>query len=439
MGQSLYIETYGCQMNVNDSELVASILADAGYTLCQSAQDADVVLLNTCAIRDNAETRILGRLAHFRNLRATQTPHLTIGVLGCMASRLKGELLSPGVGANLVVGPDSYRELPRLLTRAQNAVAIRLSDRETYQGIAPLRYATNGVSAFVSIMRGCDNHCTFCVVPFTRGTERSRDPLSILQEVEVLRDTGYREVTLLGQNVDSYQWSMGAGDDLPFAGLLERVARQAPDMRIRFSTSYPNDLTEAVLRTMAQYGNICPHIHLPVQSGSDRMLRAMRRKYTRAEYLQQVARIRAIIPTVAITTDIIAGFCGEQVVDHQATLSLMREVGYDAAFMFKYSDRPGTYAHNRLPDDVPEEVKTQRLVEIIELQNELSLQSNMHDVGREFEVLVEGDSKRSAEDACGRTGQNKMVVFKKQQSEPGQYTHVRIVSCTSQTLLGELV
>jgi len=439
--KKLYVETYGCQMNVADTEVVASVMQTDGYELTANLEEADAVFVNTCSVRDNAEQRVVSRLQYFRSLKRGGRPRLIVGVLGCMAERAKEELVEKH-GVDLVAGPDSYMDLPNLVgavERGEKAVNVSLSTEETYRNVKPLKMAGVHVTGFVSIMRGCNNFCSYCIVPYTRGRERSRDVDSILSEIEDMRAKGYRDVTLLGQNVNSYLYRSAEDEEVSFARLLERAAEAAPDVRIRFMTSHPKDMSDEMLHVMAAHRNICKYIHLPAQSGSSRMLAVMKRGYTREWYLDRIAAIRRILPGCAISTDLFCGFHSETEADHQETLSLMREVGYDSAFMFKYSDRPGTYAHNRLPDDVPEEGKTQRLVGIIELQNELSLQSNMHDVGREFEVLVEGDSKRSAEDACGRTGQNKMVVFKKQQSEPGQYTHVRIVSCTSQTLLGELV
>lgn len=440
--KKIYIETYGCQMNVNDSEVVASLLETAGMAITADPLQADIVLINTCAIRDNAEVRVLGRLAHFKHLRQTSMPSLIIGVLGCMASRLRTELLAPDVGANLVVGPDSYRHLPELIaraTRGEIAAETTLSRDETYSDIIPVRYATNGISAFTSIMRGCDNVCTYCVVPFTRGRERSRSPHTIVDEVKMLASQGFREVTLLGQNVDSYRWQPEQRDEVHFADLLEMVAKCAPAMRVRFSTSHPKDLTDEVLYTMAMYENICPHIHLPVQSGSDRMLKLMHRHYTRKHYLQRIEAIRKLLPGCSITTDFIAGFCCETAADHQETLRLMEEVRFDFAYMFKYSERPGTFAARRLTDDVEENVKNARLEEIIALQTEHSKRSNQADVGQKFEVLIEGESKRSSEDFCGRTPQNKMAVFPRGAARPGEYVEVRVEDCSSSTLLGKIV
>lgn len=442
VGSRVYIETYGCQMNVNDSEVVASVLGTHGYRVTEWEEEADVVLINTCAIRDNAEVRIRGRLAYFKALREERCPQMLVAVLGCMAERLKKELLVPATGVNVVVGPDAYRELPRLLEEARHSgqsIDTRLSKTETYADIVPLRYGTNGISAFTSIMRGCDNMCTYCVVPFTRGRERSRGSRSIVREVLDLHAKGFREVTLLGQNVDSYRFDDGKGGITSFPDLLEEVAQAVPSMRIRFATSHPKDITDEVLYTMAMYENICQHIHLPVQSGSTVMLERMRRTYTRELYLRRVERIRRILPGCAISTDIIAGFCGETVEDHRATLSLMEEVQFDSAFMFMYSERPGTYAARHLADDVPEAEKNARLQEIIALQSQHSKARNQADVGREFEVLVEGPSKKNPEEFCGRTEQNKMVVFPKGRVQPGDYAVVQVQGSTSSTLLGSLV
>lgn len=437
----VYIETYGCQMNVSDSEVVAAILSDAGYLIVNDAALCDVVLINTCAIRDNAEVRILGRLAHFRHLRQTANPELVVGVLGCMAGRVREHLLDATVGANLVVGPDGYRQLPALIDQVRNegtALYTTLSRHETYSDIIPLRYGANGITGFTSIMRGCDNMCTYCVVPFTRGRERSREPDTIVAEVVALRDAGYREVTLLGQNVDSYHWGPQGRAGVNFSDLIERVAQAVPGLRVRFSTSHPKDITDEVLYTMAMYENVCMHIHLPVQSGSNRMLERMRRGYTAEHYLGRVEAIRRLMPYCCISTDIIAGFCGETAADHEATLRLMEKVRFDSAFMFKYSERPGTYAARHWDDDVPEDVKTARLEEIIALQGEHSNESNRADIGRRFEVLVEGVSRKSEEDFCGRTEGNKMVVFPRGDCKVGDYVEVQIQGCTSSTLLGHL-
>lgn len=438
--RQLFIETYGCQMNVNDSEVVLSILQPAGFSLCDSYKEADLILINTCSIRDNAEQRIWGRLDLFR-LEKVKRKGLKVGVLGCMAERLKEELLNhPAV--DLVAGPDSYRSLPSLLDSLEGGgkqINTILSLEETYADISPVRMDKNGVSSFISIMRGCNNMCSYCVVPYVRGGERSRDPQTIVEEARVLFQNGYKEVTLLGQNVDSYHWTNpdNPTETTSFAMLLEMVALIDPALRVRFSTSHPKDMSDAVLYTMAMYNNICKHIHLPVQSGSDAMLLKMNRKYTREQYLERVAKIREIMPGCSISTDIIAGFSGESEEDHRETLSVMREVGYYTAFMFQYSERPNTKAARRYPDDVPPEVKSARLNEIIKLQSELSLASNKADLGKEFEVLAEGFSKKSKAELTGRTQQNKVVVFPAGNHKAGDYVTVKIESCTSATLIGK--
>ncbi|MHC1689582.1 MAG: tRNA (N6-isopentenyl adenosine(37)-C2)-methylthiotransferase MiaB [Bacteroidales bacterium] len=437
--RQVFIETYGCQMNVNDSEVVLSILQQSGYSLCNSIKEADLILINTCSIRDNAETRIWGRLDIFR-LEKLRRKGIIVGILGCMAERLKDELLKhPAV--DIVAGPDSYRELPALLndlTGGSKQINTMLSHEETYADISPVRMDKNGVSSFISIMRGCNNMCSYCVVPYVRGAERSRDPNSIVKEAQDLFESGYREVTLLGQNVDSFHW---ADPDNPtntvnFAQLLEMVALIDPKLRVRFSTSHPKDMGHAVLYTMAMYPNICNHIHLPVQSGSDAMLEKMNRKYTRAEYLERVAMIHKILPECSISTDIIAGFSGETAADHEDTLSIMKEVGYYTAFMFQYSERPNTKAARHYPDDVAPEVKNERLNEIIKLQNELSLASNIADLGKVVEVLVEGYSKRSREELVGRTSQNKVCIFPAGEHKVGDYVMVKVETCSSATLKG---
>lgn len=435
----VFIETYGCQMNVNDSEVVLSILQSCGYALCEKIEQADLILVNTCSIRDNAEQRIWGRLDNFKALKKKKKS-LIVGVLGCMAGRLKEELLNHSV-VDIVAGPDSYRDLPKLirsLTSGEKQINTLLSHEETYADISPVRLDKNGVSAFISIMRGCNNMCSYCVVPYTRGAERSRDPRTIVREAENLFENGYKEISLLGQNVDSYNWvdPENPTHKVNFAQLLEMVALISPKLRVRFSTSHPKDMASSVLYTMAMYPNICDHIHLPVQSGSDAMLDRMNRKYTRAMYLERVAKIREIIPDCSISTDIIAGFCGETEEDHKQTLSIMREVGYYTAFMFQYSQRPNTKAARHFPDDVPADVKTRRLNEIIALQNELSLKSNQEDLGKEFEVLVEGNSKRSTSELSGRTSQNKVCVFPAGNHKVGDYVTVKVLSCTSATLKG---
>ncbi len=438
-GRKLYIETYGCQMNVNDSEVVLSILQDEGFRYTERIDEADVILVNTCSIRDNAEQRIWGRLREFVPLKR-RNKQLLVGVIGCMAERLKERLLEQEGLVDLVAGPDAYRDLPRLLRQAEGgerAVNVLLSREETYAEIAPVRLDKNGVSAFISIMRGCNNMCSYCVVPYTRGGERSRDPQTILDEARRLFEGGYREVTLLGQNVNSYCWKTD-GEETNFAALLAAVAGISPLLRVRFSTSHPKDLSDEVLHTMARFPNLCRAIHLPAQSGSTRMLELMNRKYTREWYLDRIAAIRRILPDCAISTDLIAGFCTETEEDHAQTLSLMKEVGYASAFMFKYSERPNTRAARHMQDDVPDEVKTARLTQIIDLQNELSLRSNRQDVGKVFEVLVEGTSKRRDDQLFGRTSQNKVVVFDRGEVSVGDYVKVRVTDCSSATLRGEI-
>ncbi len=432
----IYIETYGCQMNVNDSEVILRIMQDAGYVLTDNIDEAGVILANTCSIRDNAEQRIWGRIEQFRLQKRRR--NVVIGITGCMAERLKDSLLENHT-VDLVAGPDSYRNLPEMIkavTPDNPQINVLLSQEETYADISPVRMDRNGISAFISIMRGCNNVCSYCVVPYTRGAERSRDPQSILREARELADNGYREITLLGQNVDSYLWENGRKTD--FADLLESVADSVPGIRIRFSTSHPKDISDKVIETMARHGNICRHIHLPVQSGSNAMLEKMRRKYTREWYLERVGRIRSVMPDCGISTDIIAGFCGETEKDHEDTLDLMKAVGFDSAFMFQYSERPGTLAARKYPDDVPADVKTARLNEIISLQNTLSLESNRKDVGKRFRVLIDGTSKRNAEEFCGRTSSNKVCVFSAPGYGIGDYAEVVVRSCTSATLLSRL-
>lgn len=428
-----HIETYGCQMNQNDSEVVVAVMQKSGFEYTASLDEADVVLVNTCAIRDNAEQRIWGRLAEFRGLKKRK-PWLLVGIIGCMAERLKDRLIEQEKTVDIVVGPDGYRTLPDLVRQAAagvKAVNVLLSREETYAEISPVRLDRNGVTAFVSIMRGCNNMCAYCVVPYTRGVERSRDAETILAEVRDLFARGYREVTLLGQNVNSYRYG-----DMNFAQLLARVADVSPLLRVRFATSHPKDLSDELIDTIASRPNICRAIHLPAQSGSSRILELMNRKYTREWYLGRIAAIRRRLPDCSISTDLIAGFCTETAEDHAQTLSLMREVGYEFAYMFKYSERPGTKAQRTMTDDVPEEVKTARLTQIIGLQNDLSLESNRRDVGRHFEVLVEGTSKRSADEVYGRTSQNKVVILPKMNYQPGDYVHVLITDCSSATLIG---
>lgn len=437
-GPKVRIETYGCQMNVADSEVIASMMAMAGYELTEADDEASAVMINTCSIRDNAEQKIYNRLAYWNARRRKSGRNIIIGVVGCMAERLKHKLVE-SYGVDLVAGPDAYMDLPALVASAEageKAVNVELSTTETYRDIMPKRIG-GAVSGFVSIMRGCNNFCTYCIVPYTRGRERSREPQSILAEVADLRARGFREATLLGQNVNSYRFENSDGTITDFPALLAMVAESAPDMRIRFTTSHPKDMSDATLEAIASHPNLARHIHLPVQSGSNAVLKAMNRKYTREWYLDRVAAIRRIIPDAAITTDMFTGFHNETEEDFEQTLSLMREVGYAAAFMFKYSERPGTYASKHLPDNVPEEVKVARLTRMIELQNELSLESNRADIGREFEVLVEGASKRSDEEVFGRTSQNKVVVFARGNHRPGDFVRVRVTEASSATLRGE--
>jgi len=447
--KKLYLESYGCQMNFADSEVVASILVKDGYETTRNVDEADVVFINTCSIRENAEAKVRKRLTEFKSKKVTN-PNLVIGILGCMAERLKKDLLEEEKLVDLIAGPDSYRDLPNLIEEVgtgQKAVNVLLSRDETYADITPVRLDQGGVSAFVSITRGCDNMCSFCVVPFTRGRERSRDPKTIVDECKILFADGYREVTLLGQNVDSYRWNLTSKGEIKseteattnFAQLLEMVALVSPELRIRFSTSHPKDMVDEVLHMMASYENICPYIHLPVQSGNTEVLERMNRGYSREWYLDRIAAIRRIMPDCAITTDIISGFCGETEEQHQETLSLMDEVIYDYAFMYKYSERPKTLAERRFEDDVPDDVKGRRLEEIINKQLQHSLILNERQIGSIHKVLIEGNSKRSTEDYCGRTGGNKMVIFPKSSVEKGSYVHVKISSCTSATLFGEII
>ena len=440
--KKLYIETYGCQMNVADSEVVASVMKMAGYETCEELDVADAVFLNTCSVRDNAEQKIINRLDTLNAMR-NKGHKFIIGVLGCMAERVKEDLLQHH-HADVVAGPDAYLSLPDLVAQAEagyKAINIELSTTETYRDIVPQRICGTHIGGFVSIMRGCNNFCHYCIVPYTRGRERSRDVESILREVKDLHDRGYREVTLLGQNVNSYSAIQpdGSGKDVPFPTLLRLVAESVPDMRVRFTTSHPKDMSDDTLKVIAEMPNICHHIHLPVQSGSNRILKLMNRKYTREWYLSRVDAIRNIIPDCAISTDIFVGYHSETEEDHRLSLSLMEEVGYDSAFMFKYIERPGTYASRHLPDDVPEEVKLARLAEMIELQTRLSAKSNAADIGKTFDVLIEGYSKRSREQLCGRTGQNKMVVFDKGSCRIGQTVKVKITDSSSATLKGETV
>ncbi len=439
-----YIESYGCQMNFSDSEIIASILQGEGFGATRNVEEADLIFLNTCSIREKAEQTVRKRLTEFKKIKR-RNPGLLIGVLGCMAERLKSKLLEEEKLVDLVVGPDAYRTLPSLIDEAESgtkAVNVLLSREETYADISPVRINTNGISAFVSIMRGCNNMCAFCVVPFTRGRERSRDNLSIIEECKSLFNEGYREVTLLGQNVDSYYWvDPKTNHAVDFAMLLEQVALVSPLLRVRFSTSHPKDITDKVLYTMKQYNNICKYIHLPVQSGSNRILQLMNRTYTREWYLGRVKRIKEIMPDCAISADIIAGFCTEEEQDHLDTLDIMRKTGYEYSYMFAYSERPGTLAARRYKDDVDEDTKKRRLAEIVQLQNELSLESNKKDIGKVFEVLIEGDSKRSKSQWMGRNSQYKVMVFDKTDlsHQPGSYVYVKALECTQGTMIGEIV
>ena len=447
--KKLYIESYGCQMNFSDSEVVASIMSENGFSTTRDVDEADVVLINTCSIRDNAEKRVRNRLTEFKKKKANN-PEMVVGILGCMAERLKKSLLEQEKLVDLVAGPDAYRDLPNLIDEVgtgQKAVNVLLSRDETYADISPVRLDKGGISAFVTIMRGCDNMCSFCVVPFTRGRERSRDPETIVQECQDLFSKGYREVTLLGQNVDSFRWNItNKGEiknkDLPtvnFAQLLIMVAKVSPDLRVRFSTSHPKDMTDEVLYAMASFENICNYIHLPVQSGHTEVLKRMNRGYSREWYLDRIAAIHRIIPDCAVSTDIISGFCAETDKEHDDTLSLMDIVAFDFAYMFKYSERPKTLAERKFEDDVPEAVKSKRLTEIIEKQLGYSLASNKERIGKTEKVLVEGISKRSEEHMSGRTGRNSMVVFPKGNFKKGDYINVKILDCTSATLLGAAV
>lgn len=436
----VYIETYGCQMNVADSEVVASIMQMDGFHLTEDPELADAIFLNTCSVRDNAEQKVLNRIAYYHSIRRKKRRRIIIGVLGCMAERAKGELIEKH-HVDLVVGPDSYLDLPNLVgavERGEKAINVQLSTTETYKDVLPLKIGGLNLSGFVSIMRGCNNFCSYCIVPYTRGRERSRELESIIREVKDLEEKGYREITLLGQNVNSYRFE-GNGQVYDFGDLLEQVALAVPKIRIRFTSPHPKDMDDKAIAVMAKYPNICKHIHLPSQSGNDRILKLMKRNYTREWYLERVAAIRRVMPDCAITSDIFCGFHDENEEDFQDTLSLMREVGYDNAFLFKYSERPGTYAAKYLEDNIPEDVKIRRLEEMIALQTQLSLESNLRDVGKTFEVLIEGFSKRSREQLFGRSQQNKVVVFDKQGYRVGQYVEVRIESATAATLIGKPV
>ena len=437
--KKLFIETYGCQMNVADSEVVASIMQMDGYALTEKIEEADAIFVNTCSVRDNAEQKIYGRLQYFQSLRKKKK-QLIVGVMGCMAERVKEELIQVH-HADLVVGPDAYLDLPNLVgavERGEKAINVELSTQETYKDVIPLKLPGVHISGFVSIMRGCNNFCTYCIVPYTRGRERSRDVESILNEIRDMRDKGFKEVTLLGQNVNSYRFERN-DEVITFPRLLALVAEEVPQMRVRFTTSHPKDMSDETLEVIAAHDNLCKMIHLPAQSGSDRILKAMNRKYTRAWYLDRIAAIRRILPDCAISTDLFCGFHSETEADYEQTLSLMREVGYDSAFLFKYSERPGTYASKHLPDDVPEEEKIRRLQGMIDLQNQLSEESNRRDIGKTFEVLIEGFSKRSREQLFGRTSQNKVVIFDKQDFHVGQFIQVKITRASSATLFGEVV
>ena len=436
--KKLFIETYGCQMNVADTEVVASIMEMDGYSLTDDDRDADAIFVNTCSIRDNAEQRVIQRLEYFNALKRKRKDPLIVGVLGCMAERVKSDLIDDH-NVDLVVGPDAYLDLPNLVGAAEKgekAINIQLSKTETYKDVIPLKLNGSNISGYISIMRGCDKFCTYCIVPFTRGRERSREPESILNELQDMRVKGFREVTLLGQNVNSYRFSDGERK-IDFPALLAMVAEAAPGMRVRFTTSHPRDMNDETLETIAQYKNLCNYIHLPVQSGSSRMMKLMNRRYDREWYMDRIAAIKRIIPGCGLSTDIMCGFHSETEEDHQETLSMMREVGFDSAFMFKYSERPGTYAAKRLEDNIPEEIKSRRLQEIIDLQMELSRQSNEKDLGKEFEVLTEGFSKRSREQLFGRTDQNKVVIFDKRKHRIGEFVKVKITGFTAATLLGE--
>ena len=437
--KKLFIETYGCQMNVADSEVIASVMQMAGYTMAESIEEADAVFMNTCSIRDNAEQKILNRLEFFHSLRQKRKRGLIVGVLGCMAERVKDDLITHH-HVDLVVGPDAYLTLPDLVAAVEageKAINVELSTTETYRDIIPSRICGNHISGFVSIMRGCNNFCTYCIVPYTRGRERSRDVESILGEVADLAAKGYKEVTLLGQNVNSYRFERPDGTVVTFPTLLRTVAEAAPQMRVRFTTSHPKDMSDETLQVIADVPNVCRHIHLPVQSGSSRILKLMNRKYDREWYLERVAAIRRIIPDCGLSTDIFSGFHSEAEEDHQQSLSLMEACQYDSAFMFKYSERPGTYASKHLPDDISEEVKIRRLNEIIALQNRLSAESNARCIGKCYEVLVEGVSKRSRDQLFGRTEQNRVVVFDRGTHRVGDFVQVRITGATSATLMGE--
>lgn len=439
--KKLFLETYGCQMNVADSEVVASVMKLAGYGVTESIDDCDAIFINTCSIRDNAEQKIFSRLQQLSALKKKKGGKMIVGIIGCMAERMKDELIS-NHGVDLVAGPDAYLDLPNLITAVENgesAINIELSTTETYRDVIPSRIGGNNISGYISIMRGCNNFCSYCIVPYTRGRERSREPGSILNELRDLQAKGFKEVILLGQNVNSYNYVNTDGSVVDFARLLEIVADAAPEMRVRFTTSHPKDMSDEIIAMMARKENVCKHIHLPVQSGSNSVLKAMNRKYTREWYLDRIAAIRKAMPDCGISTDMFTGFHDESEEDFQETLSLMREVGFDSAFMFKYSERPGTFASKNLPDNVSEEIKIDRLNRMIALQNELSHESNLRDVGKTFEVLVEGYSKRSRDDMFGRTQQNKVIVFPACNTQIGERVNVKVNRATSATLIGELV
>ena len=432
----LFIETYGCQMNIADSEVVAAILVAQGYELTDDVNNADLVLINTCSVRDNAEQRVWNRLDFFKGYKRRK-PNVKVGVIGCMAKRVGQELIEHQA-VDIVAGPDSYRDMPMLLDRAisgSTGIDIEQSEVETYSGIVPERVADDSISGFVSIMRGCNNFCTYCIVPYTRGRERSRNPKDIINEIKSLIDKGYREVTLLGQNVNSYNW-IEEDKEINFPKLVEMIAKINPNLRVRFTTSHPKDISDELIEVIARYNNVCKHIHLPVQAGSNAVLERMNRKYTREYYLERVKKIRTLIPNCGLTTDVFCGFSGETEQDFLQTLELLREVEFDSAFMFKYSERPGTYAAKKLPDDVPEDIKIKRLTEIIDLQNKISQKRNQAEVGKTFEVLVEGYSKKSDKDMFGRTSQNKVVVFPNNGTKIGNLVKVKIVSASSATLIG---
>ncbi|MCY1635650.1 tRNA (N6-isopentenyl adenosine(37)-C2)-methylthiotransferase MiaB [Marinifilum sp. D737] len=440
MSKKLFLETYGCQMNVADSEVVAAIMQHDGFEITKTREEADVILVNTCSVRENAEQRVRGRVQGFSELKK-KNPKLLVGVIGCMAERLGDKLFEQEKNVNIVVGPDAYMDLPMLVKKAESgekAINIELSLTETYKDICPSRIDETAISGFVSIMRGCNNFCTYCIVPYTRGRERSRNPESIIKEVRDLAEKGYKEVTLLGQNVNSFKFKNSVSE-ISFPELLEMVAKAEPNMRIRFATSHPKDMSDDTLRVIAKYSNICKHIHLPVQSGSDSVLKDMRRKYTREWYTNRIEAIREIVPDCGISTDIFCGFHNESEEDFKQTLDLMKWAKYDLAFMFKYSERPGTFAYKNLEDNIPEDVKSERLTQMIELQNKLSLESNQKDIGQVFEVLVEGVSKKSEEELYGRSSQNKVIVFPRKDYKVGDFVQVKVTDCTQATLRGESV